>query len=254
MLHEIKEAQRSTHCPIPKAPLLKLVKGLLTQYNTNDVQYRLSKEALGAISDDATMFLVDLFTDSCHNATFAKRVTIQDKDLHLAVRYYKKQTNAPDYTRAAEMSTKEVEAYARGIADQKKPAPKATRRKAGKPKPSSRKEKRDDTNDEDANDREESKEEKKKPLAMKRKRAAPKKKQSAKAVGKEARVKRARLVAPMEQADTGAPLAPFQFDDVPVIEMLPATPPPPPTSPEGSAALPETPLIMRNAREMLLRA
>ncbi|CAM0876841.1 unnamed protein product [Alopecurus aequalis] len=83
-LREIKKYQKSTEMLIPLAPFVRLVREL-TQAASKTVG-RWNPGALMALQEAAEYQIVDLFERAQLCAIHAKRVTIMQKDIHLARR------------------------------------------------------------------------------------------------------------------------------------------------------------------------
>lgn len=82
-LREIKRYQKSTDLLIRKLPFQRLVREIAQDARTD---LRFQAGAVAALQEAAEAFLTGLFTDTNLCAIHAKRVTIQPKDLHLALR------------------------------------------------------------------------------------------------------------------------------------------------------------------------
>jgi histone H3 len=82
-LREIRRYQKSTDLLIRKLPFQRLVREI-----AQDIKdcLRFQSTAIGALQEAVEMYLVSLFEDSNLCAIHAKRVTIQQKDMHLARR------------------------------------------------------------------------------------------------------------------------------------------------------------------------
>lgn len=83
-LREIRKYQSFTGLLLPFAPFVRLVKEINNSFST-DVN-RWTPEALVALQEAAEYRLVDLFEKANICAIHAKRVTIMQKDIHLARR------------------------------------------------------------------------------------------------------------------------------------------------------------------------
>ena len=85
---EIKKYQKSTELLIRKLPFSKLVRDLVQSYNKNDVRFQ--GLAIQTLQEASENYLIDLFVDTQLCAEHAKRVTIMDKDMQLAIRVGKR--------------------------------------------------------------------------------------------------------------------------------------------------------------------
>ena len=91
-LREIRKYQRSTELLIKRAPFQRLVKEIMSNIGPS---YRVQSACLGALQEAAEHFLTELFESTNLCALHAQRVTIQPKDMQLALRisgkknYYK---------------------------------------------------------------------------------------------------------------------------------------------------------------------
>lgn len=83
VLNDIKNLQRSTQSLIPFAPFGRLIREIMTQRSPE--QLRITPLALQALRDSAESYIVSLFEDINRIALNRKQVTIQAKDLHLAM-------------------------------------------------------------------------------------------------------------------------------------------------------------------------
>ena len=82
-LREIRKYQKGTDFLIKRLPFQRLVREIAQDYR-HDI--RLQSTALFALQSAAESFLVSLFEDTQLCALHAKRVTITDKDMRLAMR------------------------------------------------------------------------------------------------------------------------------------------------------------------------
>jgi len=82
-LREIRRYQKSTDLLIRRRPFQRLVREVAQKFRT-DMRFQMS--ALAAIQEAAEAHLVHLFADTNMCALHGKRVTIQQKDMRLAVR------------------------------------------------------------------------------------------------------------------------------------------------------------------------
>lgn len=82
-LREIRRYQKSTDLLIRKAPFMRFVKEIAYQIKSD---LRFQSTALLALQEAAEAYLVGVFEDANLCAIHAKRVTIMQKDLKLAMR------------------------------------------------------------------------------------------------------------------------------------------------------------------------
>lgn len=85
-LREIKKYQKSTDLLIRKLPFARLVREIVQQEFGNDAEYRWQSVAILALQEASEAYLVHLLEDTNLCALHAKRVTIMQKDIHLARR------------------------------------------------------------------------------------------------------------------------------------------------------------------------
>lgn len=85
-LREIRHFQKTTRLILPKLPFARLVKEVALKVCSNDLSLRFQVLALECLHEAAEAYLVHLFEDTQLCAIHAKRVTIMDKDMHLARR------------------------------------------------------------------------------------------------------------------------------------------------------------------------
>jgi len=83
-LREIRKFQKSTDHLIPKAPFMRLVKEVV-QNNFKD-EFRFQTNAIDALRAAAEAYIVGFLEDANLIAIHAKRVTIMNKDMKLALR------------------------------------------------------------------------------------------------------------------------------------------------------------------------
>jgi histone H3 len=83
-LREIRRYQKSTDLLIKKMPFQRVVRELASLLSPG---IRFQSTALAALQEASEMFLVNLFEDTNFAAIHAKRVTIQPKDINLAMRF-----------------------------------------------------------------------------------------------------------------------------------------------------------------------
>jgi histone H3 len=84
-LRQIRMYQRSTKLLIPKTPFQRLVRELVQEHQ-HFVGYRFQALAILALQEASEAFLVNLFEDSCLLAIHARRVTVMQRDMRLALR------------------------------------------------------------------------------------------------------------------------------------------------------------------------
>ncbi len=89
-LREIRRFQKSTELLIRKLPFQRLVREIAQEINAT---MRFASSAVGAMQEASEAFLVDLFADTNACALHAKRVTIMQKDMQLALRIRGKPRN-----------------------------------------------------------------------------------------------------------------------------------------------------------------
>ncbi|TFK25571.1 histone-fold-containing protein [Coprinopsis marcescibilis] len=82
-LREIRQMQASTEQLIRKLPFQRLVREIA---NGHGVALRFKPDAFAAIQEASETYLIHLFEDIQIAALHAKRVTIMDRDLALALR------------------------------------------------------------------------------------------------------------------------------------------------------------------------
>ena len=85
-LREIKRFQKSTDLLIRKLPFARLVREIVQEEFGNDADYRWQSVAILALQEASEAYLVHLLEDTNLCAIHAKRVTIMQKDIHLARR------------------------------------------------------------------------------------------------------------------------------------------------------------------------
>lgn len=85
-LQEIRKFQNSTDFLIPKLPFARVVRELTQRFWSREFAFRYTVEALIALQTAAEAYIVGLFEDGILCATHAKRVTLQVKDIQLAMR------------------------------------------------------------------------------------------------------------------------------------------------------------------------
>lgn len=82
-LRQIRQYQKNTELLIPKLPFRRLIRSIATNI---DNQKRFQATALLALQESAEAYLVSIFEDANLCAIHAQRITIQPKDVHLAIR------------------------------------------------------------------------------------------------------------------------------------------------------------------------
>ena len=92
-LREIRRYQKSTECLIKRSPFQKLIREILQEYRvcpqgpgTPSMQVRFQSTAIAALQEAAENFIVGLFEDVNLLAVHAKRVTVMQQDVRLALR------------------------------------------------------------------------------------------------------------------------------------------------------------------------
>ncbi|KAJ8111986.1 hypothetical protein OPT61_g5544 [Boeremia exigua] len=88
-LREIRRYQKSNDLLIPKIPFARFVREIAQDFKSD---LRFQRVALEAVQEAAEAFIVGVFEYVNLNAVHAKRITIQAKDVGLAMRYYAKLT------------------------------------------------------------------------------------------------------------------------------------------------------------------
>ena len=81
-LREIRKYQKSTDLLIKKAPFIRLVKEILH----GRTEIRMQHKAVEALQEAAEYYITNLFDDANLCALHAKRITLQPKDMQLAMR------------------------------------------------------------------------------------------------------------------------------------------------------------------------
>lgn len=85
-LQEIRKYQTSTDFLVPKLPFARVVREVTQRFWPREKAFRYTIEALIALQTAAEAYLVGLFEDGMLCAVHAKRVTLQVKDIQLAIR------------------------------------------------------------------------------------------------------------------------------------------------------------------------
>ena len=94
-LREIRKYQKSTDSLIRKAPMKRLIKEVITDFDTRSAgqrmlgELRLSTGAAAALQEALEMYSVKLFEDTQLCAIHGRRITVMPKDLSLARRIRK---------------------------------------------------------------------------------------------------------------------------------------------------------------------
>ena len=90
-LREIRKYQKSTDLLIKKAPFIRLVKEILHDKLAR-TEIRMQCIAVEALQEAAEYYITNLFDDANLCALHAKRITLQPKDMQLAMRIREKRT------------------------------------------------------------------------------------------------------------------------------------------------------------------
>lgn len=85
-LREIRQFQASTDLLIPKLPFARLVREVTQKYWPDSGFFRYTVQGLLALQTAAEAYLIGIFEDSVLCSVHARRVTLQVKDIHLALR------------------------------------------------------------------------------------------------------------------------------------------------------------------------
>lgn len=85
-LREIRKFQKSTDLLIRKLPFARLVREIVQDEFGTDSDYRWQSVAIMALQEASEAYLIHLLEDTNLCAIHAKRVTIMQKDMHLARR------------------------------------------------------------------------------------------------------------------------------------------------------------------------
>ncbi|KAG8191780.1 hypothetical protein JTE90_026815 [Oedothorax gibbosus] len=83
-LQEIRKYQKSTALLIPKAPMARCIREIVVENGHADFRFQVS--ALECIHEAAEAYIVGVFEDAVLCCLHGKRVTLQTKDLQLAMR------------------------------------------------------------------------------------------------------------------------------------------------------------------------
>ena len=84
-LREIRKYQKTTDLLIKKAPFIRLVKEIL-HGKLGKTEIRMQHIAAEALQEAAEYYITNLFDDANLCALHAKRITLQPKDIQLAMR------------------------------------------------------------------------------------------------------------------------------------------------------------------------
>ena len=84
-LREIRKYQKTTDLLIRKAPFIRLVREIL-HGKLGKMEIRMQRIAVEALQEAAEYYLTNLFDDANLCALHAKRITLQPKDMQLALR------------------------------------------------------------------------------------------------------------------------------------------------------------------------
>ena len=84
-LKEIRKYQKSTNLLIKKAPFIRLVKEIL-HGKLGRTEIRMQRIAVEALQEAAEYYITNLFGDANLCALHAKKITLQPKDMQLAMR------------------------------------------------------------------------------------------------------------------------------------------------------------------------
>lgn len=88
-LKEIKKEQKRTNLIIPKTSFERLVKEVSGTLKTN---MRWKRKAIESLHHMSESFIIELFNDAYNCTLNAERVTLEPKDMHLALSFYNKKT------------------------------------------------------------------------------------------------------------------------------------------------------------------
>ena len=84
-MREIRRYQKSTDLLIKRAPFIRLVKGIL-HGKLGKTEIRIQCIAVEALQEAAEYYITNLFDDANLCALHAKRITLQPRDMQLAMR------------------------------------------------------------------------------------------------------------------------------------------------------------------------
>ena len=84
-LREIRKYQKTTDLLIKKAPFIRLVREIL-HGKLGKTEIRMQCIAVEALQEVAEYYIINLFDDANLCALYAKRITLQPKDMQLAMR------------------------------------------------------------------------------------------------------------------------------------------------------------------------
>ena len=85
-LREIRKYQKSTQLLIRKLPFRRLVREVMDVCGSGHTALRINGQALEALQDATEAYIVGVFEDTNLCALHANRVTIQPRDMQLALR------------------------------------------------------------------------------------------------------------------------------------------------------------------------
>lgn len=83
-LREIRRYQKSNELLIPKLPMQRLIRSIAAEFKPDGIKFQ--SAAIGAIHEAAEAYMAQIFEDTNLCAIHAKRVTIQPRDIKLAMR------------------------------------------------------------------------------------------------------------------------------------------------------------------------
>ena len=85
-LREIKKLQKTTNLIVPRMPFARLARDIAMQVQPDSKTYKWRASALEALQEAAEAYMISFLEDTNMACIHAKRVTIMDKDIHLARR------------------------------------------------------------------------------------------------------------------------------------------------------------------------
>ncbi|KAJ7793510.1 histone-fold-containing protein [Mycena olivaceomarginata] len=86
VLHQIRPYKKSTELLIKKVPFQRLVREIAQNYKVKMANIRLQSTAVLALQEASEAYMVSLLEDANHAAAHGKHITVQPKDLTLAIR------------------------------------------------------------------------------------------------------------------------------------------------------------------------
>ncbi|KAJ7787982.1 histone-fold-containing protein [Mycena olivaceomarginata] len=86
VLHQIRPYKKSTELLIKKVPFQRLVREIAQNCKVKMANIRLQSTAVLALQEVSEAYMVSLLEDANHAAAHGKHVTVQPKDLTLAIR------------------------------------------------------------------------------------------------------------------------------------------------------------------------